>query len=151
MELMEARALLSTFMVNTVSDLDRAGGLPVGQESLRQAIEDVNADSTPDVIDFNLGNGGHQGITLTSLLPPITNTVTIDGTSQPGYSGSPIVEINGGGLSIDGLELYGVNSVVKGLVVNNVGDHAIYSGADGTVIQGNFIGTDWTGTVAVPV
>jgi hypothetical protein len=53
---MEQRALLSTLVVNTVSDLDRAGGLPTGQESLRQAIEDVNADpgSASDTIDFNI-------------------------------------------------------------------------------------------------
>jgi hypothetical protein len=150
---MERRALLSTYVVNTTSDLDRAGGLLVGQESLRQAIEDVNADSTPDVIDFNLGSGGHQIIALTagSSLPAITNTVTIDGTSQPGYSGSPIVEIHGAGIHVtDGLNLQGANSLVKGLVINNVADgFLIY--ADGTVIQGNFIGTDWTGTVAVAV
>ena len=152
LELMEERTLLSTFVVNTTSDLDRAGGLPVGQESLRQAIEDVNADTTPDVIDFNLGTGGHRVITLASALPAITNTVTIDGTSQPGYSGSPIVEINGGGLSINELDLYGANSVVKGLVINNnSGGTGIYGTADGIVIQGNFIGTDWTGAVAVPV
>ena len=134
LELMEERTLLSTFVVNTTNDLDRAGGLPVGQESLRQAIEDVNADSTPDVIDFNIGGGGHQVITLASQLPTITDTVTIDGTSQPGYSGSPIVEINGGGLNAHTLELDGANSMVKGLVVNNVGRFAISIFGDGTVI-----------------
>src|SRR5262249_55838726 len=84
LELMEGRALLSTFVVNTGSALDRAGSLPVGQESLRQAIEDANADTTPDVIDFNIGGGGHQVINLTSGLPVLGNAITIDGTTQPG-------------------------------------------------------------------
>jgi hypothetical protein len=144
---MEQRALLSTFVVNTTSDLDRSGGLPAGLESLRQAIEDVNADSTPDTIDFSIGGGGHQVIALASALPAITNTVTIDGISQPGYTGTPVVEIHGAGGGT-ALELHGANSVVRGLVINNVSE-GIHAFGDHVVIQGCYIGTDWTGTSAV--
>jgi titin len=173
---MEERALLSAFVVNTTSDLDRAGGLPVGQESLRQAIEDVNADSTPDVIDFNLGNGGHQVITLASALPAITNAVTIDGTSQPGFTHTsqgiirnglppgfspgpattldqPLVEISGNVPNVNFLDLHAPNCVVKGLVLNDLSNGygaAIDDEGGGAVIQGNYIGTDWTGSVAAP-
>ena len=177
LEMMEERAILSTLVVNTTSDLDRAGGLPVGQESLRQAIEDVNADSTPDVIEFNLGSGGHQTITLTSALPAITNTVSIDGTSQPGFTDSsqgivrsglppgfspgpawsldqPLVEISGNGLDINLLDLQAPNCVVKGLVLNDIASGGLGAAIDdeggGAVIQSNYIGTDWTGTVASP-
>ena len=68
------------------------------------------------------------------------------------------MEINGNGLVMHALELAAPNCVVKGLVINNVtggGDsgEAIFvdSSATGFVIQGNYIGTDVTGSVAVPV
>jgi hypothetical protein len=158
LERMEERALLSNFIVNTVSDLDRSGGLPAGYESLRQAIEDTNADTTHDVINFNIGGGGHQVITLTSALPQITNSVTIDGTSQPDFSGTPIVEINGNGLVLRGLDLEAPGCTIQGLVINHItggGDSgdAIFIAAAATdfVIQGNYIGTDVTGSSCVPV
>ncbi len=118
---------------------------------MRSAILAADADTTPDIIAFNLGGGGHETITLASALPTITNTVTFDGTSQPGYSGTPLVEINGGGLAIDLLDLQAPNSVVKGLVLNNITGYtaAINDLGGGAVIQGDYIGTDWTGTVAV--
>ena len=154
LEPMEERALLSIYVVNTVSDLDRAGGLPLGQESLRQAIEDVSGDTTPDTIDFDLGGGGHQVIMLTGALPPITNTATIDGTSQPGYAGKPLVEINGNGLDINILTLQAGHCVVSGLVLNNLGidisDTAIQFSGDDAIIQASYIGTDWTGSNAAP-
>jgi hypothetical protein len=174
---MEERALLSTFVVNTTSDLDRAGGPPVGQESLRQAIEDVNADTTPDEIDFNLGGGGHQVITLLGSLPAITNSVTIDGTSQPGYVNNaqpithanlptdfhpgpawtlaqPLVEIQDTGHAITLLDIEAPNCIVKGVVLDDTGaagDTGVFVGGDHALIQGNYIGTDWTGTVAEPL
>jgi hypothetical protein len=89
LELLEARTLLSVFVVNSTSDLDRAGGLASGQESLRQAIEDVNADTGtgPDTINFNIPGSGVQLIQPLSQLPTITtHPVVIDGYTQPGAS-----------------------------------------------------------------
>ena len=36
-----------------------------------------------------------QTIAPLSALPAITNPVLIDGFSQPGYGGTPLIEING--------------------------------------------------------
>ena len=44
-------------------------------------------------------------INLLTPLPPITQAVVLDGTSQPGYNDTPIVQINGGGMQGDGLLL----------------------------------------------
>ena len=128
---MEERALLSTFIVNTVSDLDSAGGLPTGQESLRQAIEDTNADtgSSVDTIDFNIPGTGVQTIQPLSQLPIITHPVVIDGYSQPGSKPNDLaagddavlsIEIDGSlaGPSSYGLELSAGNSTVRGLDIN---------------------------------
>ena len=46
-------------------------------------------------IDFDIPGTGPQIIAPLSALPTITATVTIDGTSQPGYSGKPLIEILG--------------------------------------------------------
>ena len=57
-----------------------------GAGSLRQAILDANASAGADVIDFNIAGAGVHTITPTSELPPITDTATIDGYTQPGAS-----------------------------------------------------------------
>src|SRR6185312_1714267 len=66
-----------------------------GPGSLRQAILDVNANSGTDVITFDIPGTGTQTIQPLSPLPWITNAVTIDGWSQPGFAGTPLIEING--------------------------------------------------------
>jgi len=59
-----------------------------GPGSLRQAIMDANADTSPDdvIIEFNIPGSGVQTIAPLSPLPVITRTVTIDGYTQPGAS-----------------------------------------------------------------
>jgi hypothetical protein len=50
----------------------------------------------------------------------MTSPVIIDGTSQPGYSGKPIIQLNGASAGwADGVRFDGGNSVVKGLIINN--------------------------------
>src|SRR5581483_2134380 len=77
----------ATFHVTTTAD--------AGEGSLRQAILDANASEGPDTIAFAVGAGGHVVILLGSPLPTITGPVTIDGTTQPGWAGPPLVELNG--------------------------------------------------------
>ena len=64
-----------------------------GAGSLRQAILDANANPGSDVIDFNIGGGGPQSIMLTSPLPAITEWLNIVGSTQPGWSGTPLISI----------------------------------------------------------
>ena len=87
-ELMEDRTLLSTFLVSNTGDS--------GPGSLRQAILDSNAATgATNTIDFDIPGSGVQTIVPLSPLPAITNPVLIDGFSQPGYAGTPLIEING--------------------------------------------------------
>jgi large repetitive protein len=157
-ERLEHRALLSTFVVNTVSDLDVASGLPVGQESLRQAIEDANADTSSDVdsIDFNIPGSGVQTIQPLSQLPIVTHPVVIDGYSQPGSKPNDLAACDDAVLLIEldgssaggafGLGISCGGSKVMGLDINSFESYGIYlTGAGGNVIEGNFIGTDPTG------
>ena len=60
-----------------------------GPGSLAQAILDANANLGADTITFSIGTGA-QTINLTSALPSVSGPVTIDGTTQPGFSGAPL-------------------------------------------------------------
>jgi CSLREA domain-containing protein len=149
----------TTFTVD--SSVDGGNGIcSVGGCTLREAI--VNANNTPgaDTINFNIGGTGVKTIALFSALPPITEAVTINGYSQPGSSPNTLdkgtnavlkIQLDGssaGSLS-DGLTLGpGASfSVVKGLVVNRFGDDGILIAASGVRIEGNFVGTDPSGTI----
>ena len=78
-----------------------------------------------------------------SGLPAITDAVMIDGTTEPDFAGLPVVKLNGSnagdsdGLTID------KGSYIRGLVINGFGNAGIdINGSGGSVIVGNFIGTD---------
>ena len=150
LEALEARLLLSTIVVTNNADS--------GPGTLRDAITQADLDTTPDTIDFNIGGGGHQVIALASALPVLTNAITIDGSSQPGFAGSPLIEINGAGLVMHAIELDAPSCSIRSLVINNVtgaydSGVAIFINGSATnfVIQGNEIGTDFTGETAIPV
>ncbi|MDB6109058.1 MAG: proteinputative collagen-binding proteinCalx-beta, partial [Pedosphaera sp.] len=123
-----------------------------GAGSFRQAIIDANGGSTTNTISFNIAGAGPFTISVQSALPAITSPVIIDGTTQPGFAGQPVVELDGAlaGTNANGLKLTGGNSVVRGLVINRFQGAGITVGlTGGNVIQGNFIGTDRSGAVAL--
>jgi hypothetical protein len=76
----------SPIVVNSIFDS--------GPGTLRQAILDANAASGADTITFSIA-GGTQRIVLFSPLPAISDDVTIDGSTQPGYAGTPLIVIDG--------------------------------------------------------
>lgn len=126
-----------------------------GLISLREAI--VAANNSPnsggvDEIHFDIGGGGTQTIQPLAALPTITDPVLIDGTTQLGYSGSPLIELDGSStVGVDGILITAGNSTIRGLVINRFdGDGIHVSGAGGNVIQGNHIGTNFSGTTALP-
>jgi len=137
-----------------------------GPGSLRQAILDANASPGTDTIDFNITGVGPHTIQPTSALPTITDPVIIDGYTQPGASpntngpglGSNAVlkiELDGkmAGMDIDGLKITAGNSTVRGLVINqftgDFGQGINLQTNGGNVVEGNFLGTDVTGTLAL--
>ncbi len=65
-----------------------------GPGSLRQAILDSDlAVGGTNTIDFDIPGAGVQTIAAASPLPTITNPLVIDGTTQPGYAGTPLIAI----------------------------------------------------------
>src|SRR5262249_31487706 len=92
-----------------------------GPGSLRQAIDDANSDPGLTTITFDIPGAGVHKINLQSGLPLITTPVDIDGTSQPGYTGTPLIQIDGGSPSVtpgtSGLILNAGNSTIRGLSI----------------------------------
>ena len=131
--------LLATYTVTNTANS--------GAGSLRQAIINANNNAGADTIVFSIGSGV-QTITLTSLLPSITGQVTIDGTTQSGYSGAPLIVITGGGTVSDGFQLYtgSDNSIIKGLVIRSFTQDGIdIASSNGNTIVGNYIGIAQSG------
>jgi hypothetical protein len=141
-----------------------------GPGSLRQAILNANANnSTPQTISFNIPKtdpgfaNGVFTIQPLSQLPVLSQNITIDGTTQTAFTGNtnpygPVVVLNGAKqASGDGLELDD-NNTVKDLDINGFpGIGVIMSWAfssDGVEnnnqVLDNYVGTDPTGTIAVP-
>ena len=91
----------ATFIVTTTADS--------GAGSLRQAILNANTNPGPDTITFQISGTKPFTITPSSALPLVTNTLTIDGTTQPGYSNAPVVELKGSsaGAGVAGLSAIG--------------------------------------------
>jgi hypothetical protein len=122
-----------------------------GPGSLRQAMLDANASPDQNLILFNVPGAGAQVIQPLSPLPQISSPVTIDGSSQPGYAGTPLIVINGSLISTnaDGLTLNVGSNTVRALALNGFTTAIRATTGGGNIIQGNFIGADATGTNAV--
>jgi len=150
--------------VYTVNSTDDLGDINPGDGfcldnlsncTLRAAIEEANATTgTVDTIKFNISGVGPHTIQPNSGLPIITDPLVIDGTTEPDFVNTPIVEIDGSaaGSNVFGFQITTGNSMIKGLVINRFGSHGVFingSSAIGNRVQGNFIGTDVTGTVAL--
>jgi titin len=122
-----------------------------GPGSFQQAILDANATEGLDTIVFQIPGAGVHTIAPTNALPPITDSVAIDGTTQPGFAGAPLIELNGSSAgNNDGLRLQAGSSTIRGLAINRFAGTGIHVLApSGTnFIQGNFIGTDPSGSIA---
>lgn len=114
------------------------------QCSLRAAIQTANAKEGPDEIVFNIPGGGVQTISPISELPAITERVTVDATTQPGYVNKPVIELNGINTAItsNGIVFAADSntSSLKGFTINRFGDAGIVINADEVSITKSFIG-----------
>jgi CSLREA domain-containing protein len=163
------------FTVNSTangSDADTVNGTPHdgvcadvdGNCTLRAAIEEANANTGPDTIAFNIPGAGVHTITpmgsfAEAPLPPITDPVTIDGTSQPGYAGKPVIELDGSNLP--SLTLFGLwlaspasgfgdsgGSTIRGLAINGFSGPAaaaVRIDSESNHIEGNYVGLNAAG------
>ena len=118
-----------------------------GPGSLRQAILNANAHTGfTDTIAFRIPGTGVHTITPLSPLPALTEPAIIDGTTQSGYAGSPLIELNGSSAGATaGLTLTG-GSAVFGLAINRFSGNGLTLTGNGNTVSANYIGTDAAGT-----
>jgi hypothetical protein len=129
-----------------------------GTGSLRQAILSANARVGRDSIKFNIPGTGPHTIRPFSPLPTITDTLVIDGYSQPGSAvntnslarGTNAVlkiELDGSAAGSDALGLVCASPwcYVRGLVVNRFGKSGIVLNGAYNLVLGCFVGTDVAG------
>ncbi len=154
----QASAVASTTFTVTSTDDSGAG-------TLRQAILDANGNAGADIIAFNIPGPGVHTINPAMPLPTITDPVMIDGYTQPGSSVNTLadgdnavllIELNGSGLGgsslVSGVQINSSNCTVRGLVINRFQGAAVFlsspSGTTtGNLVEGNFLGTDPSGTL----
>lgn len=125
-----------------------------GAGSLRQAILNANANPGTDTIRFQIATAAPTIVPMTAL-PAISDAVVLDGTSQTGYAGTPLVTLDGSAAPVGSSGLILANhtgSTIRGLTIVNFSkgftgtfiDAAGISirNGGGHTIQGNYIGTD---------
>ncbi len=131
LEALEGRWAPAVLTVTTAADS--------GPGSLRQAILDANSSPGADTINFGIGPGART-ITPSSPLPAVTDPVTIDGTTEPGWAGVPLVTVDGGGAgACHGLVLLATNCVVRGLTITHFAGSGVLSLAIRNGFQGNLL------------
>ena len=94
---------------------------------------------------LNYFSGGVATISSAAALPALSSGLVLDAQTQPGWSTRPIIELAGG----SGLEGQGAN-IIRGFVINRSSRDGITLSGSGSLLQGNWIGLDRTGTAASP-
>ena len=146
---------------NTADGTCRSSGAG-GTCTLRAAIEQVNADAlaTQTSLPFSVpvGVGGPYSASVpvlvpTTAYPQLNRPVSVDGSTQYGYSvaGGPAIRMSGASIPAQtGLNNQASqgSTVIRGLMVTDfssgTGICACGSGSNTVTIAGNFVGTDGT-------
>ncbi|MES2789477.1 MAG: right-handed parallel beta-helix repeat-containing protein [Planctomycetota bacterium] len=138
-EHLENRALLTTFTVTNLNDS--------GVGSFRQALLDANSTPGADSVAFSVAGT----IALASSLPSITGQIDINGTTAPGYAGTPVVEIDYNRTAGLQFNAGSSQSTVRGLgLVDSSNNGITINGVTQIVVAGNYIGLDLDGATAEP-
>jgi uncharacterized repeat protein (TIGR01451 family) len=141
-ESLETRTLLAVIPVTSTAD--------AGAGTLRDAIMTSNASTgVPDTITFNIAGAGVHTISPLTALPAVTDSVTIDGASQPGFNGTPLIQLQGSlaGTTTNGLTVSAGGSTIKGLAINLFGGAGLVLKTNGNdLVTGCFIGVNTSGT-----
>ncbi len=139
-------------VVNSSWDID--DGVSDGRvTTLREALRLANLLPGKDTISFNVP-GPYADIFVGSPLPTITDPVVIDGTTQPGYAGTPVVAIYGPTQNTgwNGLHITAGDSTIRGLHIFNFyqtfpsgsitsGNGIVLEERGGNLIEGNYLGS----------
>ena len=144
LEALEPRVLMTVFTVTNTNDS--------GAGSLRDALNRSNNNPGVDTVAFNIG-ASSKVIRPLSPLPEMWDPGVLDGTTQAGFAGKPLVQIDGvnAGAAATGLKAWG-GSTIKGLSVTNFSLNGVdllnRGGLPGNVVRGMWIGVNLAGQAA---
>jgi hypothetical protein len=118
-----------------------------GPGTLHQALLDSNASvGVLDTIAFAIPGAGVHTIVVSTDLPTATDPVIIDGTTQPGYAGSPLIELTESAIT-QGFRISAGNSTVRGLAIFEFGVQLTLISNGGNLVEACYIGINATATV----
>jgi len=147
----EQTRVTNQFTVNSTGDAaDSNPGDNICQTSgsvctLRAAIQEANAQPGLDIVVFDIPGPGPHAIQPASALPTVSDPVVIDGSTEPDFAGTPVIELDGryAGLGADGLTITAGGSTLRGLAINRFGSDGLFLvTGGGNVVEGCFVGTD---------
>lgn len=140
-----------------------------GPGSLREAILAANAAPGADRVVFNVPGAGVQIISVLSPLPQITDSLEIDGYTQPGAKPNSLavgsdavvlIQVQGTQNTSEGFTINASNCTIRGLSITNFFQKNILfvtggvgigaRGGSGSKIEGCFIGINADGKTAQP-
>ncbi|MGB7537321.1 MAG: CSLREA domain-containing protein, partial [Anaerolineales bacterium] len=143
-----------SFTVTTADNSDD-GTCNTSHCSLREAIQAANAAPGFNGVYFDIPGAGVHIIETAAGFPEITESTLIDATTQPGWSGTPLIElrsssaqngtalsVRGGGSTVKGFSIVNFNIGVDVRDNSNVWVIGNYIGIlpDGATAQGNHTG-----------
>ncbi len=147
-------APMNTYVVNSTG-IERDGNIydglcDTGHEEIgftgictfTAAMANATQSSGADTIHFSIGSGA-KTIADAPILPA-QEALTINGQTQPGFSGKPLITLVRTGLSFEG-----GNNVVRGLVINQAaGINLGFTKKGNNIVEGNYLGPHADGTSA---
>lgn len=136
----------------------------VGEGSLRAALYYVT-DHPGSVVRFNIPtsdpgySNGVYNIHLTGMLPPlVSNSMVLDGSTQPGFAGKPLIIVDASQIipetfTSDTFLVYSSSNQVKDISFSGFdwnGMTFTFADATNNTVSGSWIGVDSTGTNPAP-
>src|SRR6185437_9131707 len=120
-------ALAGMWTVNSAADTDD-GVCDVLNCTLREAIHAANTNAGADSITFDIGIGGSFVIQPSSALPDVTETTIIDATTQVGFAGAPLIQLDGSsaGSGADGLSVSDTAATIEGLAIDGFSGRGMF-------------------------
>ena len=148
--LLSGRLFASTFVVDNAGSTDDGQVYTAsdGTNTLIKCIRLSQQNAGADIIQFSISG------TITHTIDPgaITQQLTIDGTTAPGYTlGNPSVMIDLGGGNFPGFNLNtgSDNSVIQGIAVVNSAQAGLYINNAGNITVDNcYVGIQTDGSTA---
>ncbi|HEX6177331.1 MAG TPA: CSLREA domain-containing protein, partial [Thermoanaerobaculia bacterium] len=144
----------ATITVNSTGDSIAVDGACTLREAVTAANTNAVSGDCPagtaglDQIHFAIGGGGAQSILLFAPLPDIVDPVTIDASTQPGYAGTPLIEVIGNYIEsspVFVVQMTGGGSTLRGMIFRRAFSGSLIElRSSGNVVAGNYFGTNGT-------